>query len=272
MSAAQVFVRNPQTRYCITLENPAWAECMGFLQCDPQMDGPPPMEHHLAVVSAPPFVQLREVGVARNFASIAALQEHLHSRFFLEALEGERAILHGACLLFQSRRILLVGPKNAGKSTLSLALGLSGFAIEGDENLYVSRGGVTARPRACRVKESSVDVLPALVPLVANASFITDYYGRKIYNLPPDRLGVPWHIATGKVAAVIMLHANHGGMSSIRPLPPLLLTRALMDEMVFTESKASGIAGVAGLASAKGYDLSVGALGAAVACIQNVMA
>ncbi|MDE8349635.1 MAG: hypothetical protein POG74_09160 [Acidocella sp.] len=272
MSAAAVFIRNPEERYAITLENPEWAHTMGFLQCDPSMDGPPPRQRQLEIVAAGPFVQLREAGAApRNFGSIVAVQEHLHSRLFMEALAGERAILHGACLLAQGRRVLLVGPKAAGKSTLTLALGLAGFAIEGDENLFVMREGVSARPRACRVKESSVEVLPALVPLLVDAPFVTDYQGRNIYNLPPDRLGVPWHIATGKVTAVIMLHANHGGMSSIRRLPPLLLTQALMNEMVFTEGKSAGIAGVAGLAAARGYDLSVGNLAAAVACVQSIM-
>jgi hypothetical protein len=269
-----VAVRNPSRRYEIALAEPDWVKTIGYLHCDPAVAGAAPEERQLAAVRAGPFVRLHEAGAAaRDFASIGDLRDHLHARFFIESMAGSRPLLHAACLVRGGRRVLLAGPKNAGKSTLTLALGLAGYAIEGDENVFVSMAGVTARPRACRVKESTLGVLPALADLAEDVPYITDYHGRKIYNLAPDRLGTPWRIGTGKVDVVILLHANHGGMSSIRKVPPLALTRALMAETAFPETgKAAGIAAVAALAAgAAGYDLSVGSLAAAVDCVNSVM-
>jgi hypothetical protein len=69
------------------------------------------------------------------------------------------------------------------------------------------------------------------------------------------------------------LHANHGGMSSIRVLPPLELTRALIAETIFTTtSKSVGIAATARIAATcRGYDLSVGSLKTAISCISNAL-
>jgi hypothetical protein len=269
-----VAVRNPSRRYNIAVAEADWAKTIGYLQCDPVIAGAAPEERQLAVEPAGPFVRLHEAGVEeRDFASIADLRDHLHSRFFIESMAGSLPLIHAACLVRAGRRVLLCGPKNAGKSTLTLALGLGGYEIEGDENVFISLAGVTARPRACRVKESTLGVLPALAVLAEDVPFITDYHGRKIYNFAPDRLGAPWRIGTGKVDVVILLHANHGGMSSIRKVPPLALTRALMAETAFPDAgKAVGVAAVAALAAgAAGYDLSVGNLAAAIACVNGAM-
>lgn len=275
MTAPRVTVRNPRQRYTIALAEPGWVKPLAYLQCDPAIDGPAPEELDMEVTRAGAIVRLHEPGArARDFASIADLRDHLHGRFFAEAMAGEGPLLHAACLRRHGRRVLLVGAKNAGKSTLSLALAAAGYAIEGDENVFISQAGVIARPRACRVKESSFDMLPTLAPLADETPFITDYHGRKIYNLAPDRLGAPWRIALGKVDKVILLQANHGGMSSIRPVPPLALTRALMAETAFPATrKGAGITALAGLgAGAAGYDLSVGALETAIACVEAVLA
>jgi len=271
----QIAVRTPQRRYMIKSEVPDWEQTLRYLACDPQIDGPEPEDIVLDIVKAGPFLQMREAGQAgQNFASVADVREHLHGRFLTESLAGSRPVLHAACLIYQGRRVLLAAPKNAGKSTLSLALALAGFAIEGDENIFVEPAAVMARPRACRVKEGTLSQLPALAPLAANAAFVTDYHGRKIYNLPPDLFGQPWRIARGPAHAVIVLHANHGGMSSIRPVPPLRATQALMAEAAFArEGRGAAIAVIAGLArQASIYELSVGDLPVAVACVKSVLA
>ncbi len=273
MTDSVIYVRNPRRLYAIWLANPAWRASIGYLECHPETEGSPPEEVSLRIMPNGPFVELRESDKPpRNFATINEVRDHLHARFFLESMPSDRPLLHAACLVYQGRRILIVGPKNAGKSTLTLALGLAGFAIEGDENVLIDLNGVTARPRACRVKESSFAVLPTLAPLTEKMAFITDFHGRRIYNLPPDLLGQPWRIATGKADLIIVIHANHGAMSSIRALPPLGLAQAMMAETAFPAAgKALGVAAMTRIVSgATGYDLSSGDLGGAVACIKAV--
>ncbi|HQT64789.1 MAG: hypothetical protein B7Z75_06485 [Acidocella sp. 20-57-95] len=274
MTDKVVYVRNPTRLYAIELADPAWRASIGYLACHPHVEGGLAENITLSIRPNGPFVALCENGKPpRNFAAIDEVREHLHGRFFLESMPVDRPLLHAACLKYKDRRVLIVGPKNAGKSTLTLALGLAGFAIEGDENVLIDLHGVTARPRACRVKESSFSVLPILAPLTENTAFITDFHGRKIYNVPPDLLGQPWRIATGKVDLIIVIHANHGGMSSIRPLPPLGLTQEIMAETAFPAAgKALGVAAIARMVSgAAGYDLSSGDLWGAVACIKAVL-
>lgn len=274
MTLPHVTIRNPACIYRITLAAPEWLKTMAYLECDPEINGPLPQEITLHVTQAGPFVRLHEPSKpGRDFAAIGDLRDYLHSRLFGESLMGKLPLLHAACLLRGGRRVLLVGPKNAGKSTLTMALSQNGYEIEGDENVFVSFAGVTARPRACRVKEGTFKVLPELAGLAKTSSFITDFHGRKIYNISPSALGAPWRIATGRVAAVVVLHANHGGMSSIRRLPPLELTRALIAETVFTtQNKAICLTATTSLvAGCQGYDLSVGSLKAAINCISTVL-
>lgn len=270
-----IFARNLERRYSIACERPEWERVLGYLSCDPDVEGPAPEERALAVSAYKDRVWLEEAGVeGREFASVAEVRDHLHARFFMEALAGDRPVLHGACLVKAGRRVLLVGPKCAGKSTLSLRLALAGYQMEGDENVFISLAGVVARPRGCRVKEGSFTVLPELTALAGGEPFMVDYYGRRIYNVSPAVFGTPWRIAPGKVDAVVLLYANHGGMSSIRPVAPLDLTQAMMAETYLPPGKKRG-AGIAAMsllaARARGYDLSVGELEAAVACVDHVV-
>ena len=59
--------------------------------------------------------------------------------------------------------MVLVGPKGAGKTTLALRLIAEGYEIEGDENVFVVGDHVVARPRALRVKASTIELIPSLV-------------------------------------------------------------------------------------------------------------
>ncbi len=271
----KVVVRNPDRRYIIAVAESDWLAALGYLACDPQIEGPEPELRHLAVVGAGPFVQLQEPDAEpKIFASIFEVRNHLHGRFFTESVAGAYPVLHAASLRYQDRRVLLAAPKSAGKSTLSLGLGLAGFAIEGDENIFVTPAGVIARPRACRVKESSAEILPELGPLIAAAPYAADYHGRKIYNLSPEAFGQNWRIAPGKADIIISLHANHGGMSSIRRAPPMLMTQTLIAEAGFAPgAKAAAIAGIIGLVRGAGlYELSVGHLAEAIGCVKSVLA
>ena len=51
----------------------------------------------------------------------------------------------GACgvTAARGRRILLVGPKGAGKTTLALCPLQDGYEIEGDENVFVTPDGLS---------------------------------------------------------------------------------------------------------------------------------
>jgi hypothetical protein len=88
-------------------------------------------------------------------------------------------------------------------------------------------------------------------------------------------IGAPsWRIEQGGVDAIVVLRPNHGGYSSLRPLPQLALVREVIFESGLHETdrgKAISMLTRA-IGSAKGFDLSPGDHAGALACIGNIFA
>jgi GTPase SAR1 family protein len=182
-------------------------------------------------------------------------------------------LIHAASLRHKGRRILLVGPKGSGKTMLTLHLIREGYEIEGDENVFVTSDGVAPRPRGLRVKESAVAFLPHLGEALSEAPYYGSVPGLRVYNLDPRRAGASqWRIEQGSVDAVVLLHANHGGYSSLRPVSSLSLVRDVMAECGLPQTeRAQAVAAITkAIGKAKGFDLSLGELAGAVGCIDRL--
>ncbi|MEM1376440.1 MAG: hypothetical protein AAGG69_03530 [Pseudomonadota bacterium] len=89
-------------------------------------------------------------------------------------------LLHAACLLTPDRDsiVILQAPSGTGKTTTSMALALSGFAITGDDTTGLLRAdGETSPvmgwgvPRAAKVHRKTVAMLPDLAPLVTEGKW-----------------------------------------------------------------------------------------------------
>jgi GTPase SAR1 family protein len=182
-------------------------------------------------------------------------------------------LIHAASLKRRGRRILLVGPKGGGKTTLSLRLIQEGYDIEGDENVFVTGGAVVARPRALRVKSSTASLFPAIEPALRLAPYYQNGENLRIYNLDPRKVGArSWHIEKGPVAAVVLLRPNHNSYSSLRTISPLSLAREVIAESAFREGdRREGIRDIIQMVSnARGLELSLGCLDGAVSCLDEV--
>ncbi len=70
---------------------------------------------------------------------------------------------------------------------------------------------------------------------------------------------------------MVLLRPNHGGYSSARPLPSLDVVREVMQECALPETgRAAAVGAIAKtIGSAKGFDLSLGELKGAVACLDR---
>jgi hypothetical protein len=253
-------------------------EALRYLECTPDIVGHPPQE---AVISVEPFktyFRLVENGIViKEVLGAWPVAEYLHGRLFVWSVEDrpEAAVLHAACLRRNGRRLLLVGPKSSGKTTLTLRLAHAGYEIEGDEHVFLGAAGVVARPRACRVKEPSLPYLPELADAISATAFFTDYMGSRIFNVDPRAIGATnWRIDEGKVDLIFILQPNHGGYSSIRPMPTSALVLLLMSEIGMRETgRGSSVAALASLAGrAKGFDLSLGDHETAIRCIDAAVA
>ena len=248
-----------------------------YLECAPEIDGFPPRDLDIRIESFRGRYRIIEDGAAaREGLTPQCVLQYLHQRLYVLSIEDrpQALVLHAGCLRRDERRMLLVGTEGAGKTTLTLNLMMRGYEIEGDENVFIDIPGVIARPRALRVKERALAHVPEIADRIAAAPFMTDFYGRKIYNLDPRLLGKRWQIQQGAVDFVLLLRANHGGASSIRRLGPLAAAREVMAEVGFPATrKGRAVAALSGLtARAQAFDLSLGETREALRLIDQVFA
>ena len=273
--ASAVTVRTLLRRIVLRSEDPEVMHALRYLECAPEIDGFPPRDLDIRIESFRGRYRIIEDGVAaREELTPQCVLHYLHQRVYVLSIEDQpqALLLHAGCLRRGDRRILLIGTEGAGKTTLTLNLMMRGYEIEGDENVFIDIPGVIARPRALRVKERALAQVPEIADRVAAAPFMTDFYGRKIYNLDPRLLGKRWQIRQGAVDFVLLLRANHGGASSIRQLGPLAAAREVMAEIAFPATgKGSAVAALSALTSrARAYDLSLGETREAVRLIDRL--
>jgi hypothetical protein len=274
-TGSAIIARTLTHRVAIVSPDAAMQAGLAYLACDPTVDGPPPSESRIAVVPAGRHWRIVEDGEPdKETLGLEDTLAHLHGRLFdLSLTDRPKApILHAASLVRHGRRILLVGQKGTGKTTLTLLLATRGFVLESDENLFVTPAGIAARPRGCRIKEASLPLLGPLATAIERSPFIVDYRGARIFNFDPRTAGIAWHVAEGPADAVILLRPNHGGLSSLREIPVMAAVRGLMGEVALQSGdRMTGPASLARLAStARRYDMSLGEVEPAIQLVEAV--
>lgn len=271
-----MIARTLRRRVILQTADAVVARAVGYLDCAPDIPGRPVEELAIAIESDSDCHLIREPGQpARRRHALEDVVQYLHQRLFELSIEdGPQApIVHAASLRARGRRLLLVGAKGVGKTTLTLHLVRAGYEVEGDENVFVGRDAVVARPRGLRVKEDALALLPDIAPTIAAAPAAFDDLGERVFNLDPRAIGAPWRIEQGRADVVVLLRSNHGGASSIRPIPPLELIQDAMGETGLPPTaRGAAVASIAAaFAAAKGFDLSLGDHVGALRCIDRVM-
>jgi len=222
------------------------AQLLRFVEAEPELQASPPLE----VFDIP--VRLRDGFLVATLPSgevVEGTPNHvlsaMHRTVLIELVQGEPGapFLHGATVVIGGRRVLLVGHKGSGKSTLSLHLVLAGHDVEGDEHLVIRDSEVIARPRTLRVKEGSLRLIPGLPDHVWQAAYIHNWDGSTIRSISPAVGGRPWVIRPGRLDAMAFLVANHGGRSAARPIPGKEAFTRLMAEVMLPHTGVATAAG-----------------------------
>lgn len=174
--------------------------------------------------------------------------------------------IHAGCASWQGRRLLAVGPPEAGKTTLMTRLIYEGFSVHGDELVLVKDGQVLPYPRRFGVRAATVPLIPGLA-----AARQGDSHGPLVTD--PGALGFEWIIEAAPAAAVAYLEPNHGGTSRLIPCAKYAMVQRVMSQSTPPRSgKSQWIRDVCDMLDvASTYMLMLGNLDEAVAAVREVL-
>lgn len=218
-----IVVRTLAREYRLACADASIANELGFMAIDPEIAGVELKPVAVAVTSDQGFLRMELPGDVPVEGTSVHLLAVLHRAIRNDVLQSEPGspLIHGATLVHPSRpdaRILVVGRKESGKTTLMLKLIAEGFAVEGDEHLVVRAEDVIARPRTLRVKSGSLTLVPEFASLIESMPWVSAWEGHRIYSVPPRIGGAPWIIRPGAVEHIVFLDSNFGGRSMLKPL------------------------------------------------------
>jgi len=172
------------------------------------------------VQSKPPFYRLSTPSgdsAGSRRIMVERLYWHIYGELARELPHG--ALLHAASVVAGEKRIVLVGSKSSGKTTLVLRLLAEGFDVEGDEHVALRDDDLLARPRRLHVKKGSLALVPGFAEEIIRAPAGLDQDGNIIHSVDPSIAGRPWRIAAGLASHFVFIEPNHGGRSVLAPLP-----------------------------------------------------
>jgi hypothetical protein len=213
-----VVIRSLTREYRISTGSPELAGLLAFIDARPEMVDLPLTAVEISADLVPGGFRLsvpgREV-FARTYIEAA---NRLHAMTFTSVQEEAPGapLVHGASLVHDGQRLIVIGPKGAGKSTLTLHLLAHGFEVEGDEHVALRESDLVARPRRMRVKPGSLPLVPSLAEAVRRSPRVDDpLSGGPVYAVDPAISGRTWRIRPGHADHLVFLEANHGGGSAL---------------------------------------------------------
>ncbi len=199
--------------------DPETADRIRFIEAAPQMAGVDLTPVDIAIDRRDGFL----VATMPSGEIVEGTAYHLlgamHRLLLADLVDGDPGapLLHGATVLIEGQRLLIVGHKGAGKSTLALHLAVAGHGVEGDEHMLIRSGSVVARPRTLRVKDGTLAMVKPLPDQVWQAPRVPGWDGTSsIRALSPALAGREWIIRAGQLSGIVILVANHGGRSRAR--------------------------------------------------------
>lgn len=213
---------------------------------------------------------LADVATAQDVLHV--VYGRVHRRTMERYILAGWTLLHGGLATVNGRRLLFLGDKGAGKTTLATRLLYAGHRVDGDEFVLERDGRTMAFPRNFHLKPGAERHVPELRrPL--------DSLPRKsmgevdISALDPGVQGFDWRIDLGPVDAVISISPNHGGATSLTPCPPFQIIQRLLESWLgWGEAGDVLVASASRLGAAGGYELVLGDVADAVPQLEAAFA
>lgn len=147
--------------------------------------------------------------------------------------------VHAGCATLDGRRVLIIGSKGAGKTTLMLRLMFDGVEVQGDERVLVfADGQVVPFPRRFHIRPATLALLPELAAGRFSLPSAATSDGGRLFSFAPSDAGQRWRISRQPVDAVVFLHPSHGQETSIRSVTEEGLIRRLRRQTSFPEQSS----------------------------------
>lgn len=215
--------------------------------------------------------EARSSGSPNRAAAIATVEFQAIEDFV--TLESGVIALHAALLSRAGRGVLLVGPKQAGKSTLAIALWRRGWTLHGDDLAILSPCGqhANAAPRRVSVRFGALDLLgPDLWNAIQSSPSFLMRQEAALFH--PHEVAANDGAAGVRPAAVVFLgrRTAQPGPAELRPIvaAEALLALTPHSTIVRTAGMAAALAGLQPLlASVPAFDLGRGPLDRMIAAI-----
>ena len=211
-----IVVRSLTREYHIQTSSPELTMLVRFIEAKPEIAESTLLPMTIAVTPASVGFEVDLPAGKIRVHSVPEAANHIHAAIFAGIQEEAvgAPLVHCASVVRHGQRMIVVGAKGAGKSTLTLHLLARGFAVEGDEHVILREDELVARPRRMRVKPGSLPLVPSLASAVLRSPKLTTPEGC-VYALDPSVAGRPWRIAPGQADRLIFIEPNHGGPSRL---------------------------------------------------------
>ena len=188
-----------------------------------------------------------EIGAGLDPEGVMTLiYTHAHDAAFASLPPHLR--LHAGCAQVDGRRILVVGRKRAGKTTLMLRLALDGVEVQGDEMVVVAANGLSMPfPRRFHVRAKTFALLPELNGREADFPSATLPTGKRVYAIAPTELGMRWRVPWSNIDCIVFLKNNHGGETALRKIGTEDALRRLHRQTAFPERSVAWLSELLGV-------------------------
>lgn len=178
---------------------------------------PRALQVQLVIVEKPDAMGVARCGGAIGWARWEQAAPVLKVALTELALEHlDQVALHVATLSTDDGALLIVGAPGAGKSTLSVALGASGFRLEGDDvGALEPDGRVRALPFPATLKSGAWPLLDQLRPDLDDRPVFVRPDEQRVRYIPLDSPGVP---PARPVRCVLSLNREEAAAPCLEPL------------------------------------------------------
>lgn len=137
--------------------------------------------------------------------------------------------VHAGMATLGGRRVLFIGRKSSGKTTLMLQLLADGEEVHADEMALIFEDRVaTPMPRRFHMRAGTFALISGLAALRPALPCQVNAGGHAIHSISPTEVGRPWRIFPAPVDDLVFIKPAHGQLSSLQSLDKASAARRLI--------------------------------------------